>query len=444
MMRRIIGKRHLGVVAAFMALATAAGCAGGTAGTATTETVETVETVEATGGEAAAPTELTEPVTISFLSWATEAVMRPLVDKFEEQNPNITVEFSWAPPVTEYIQALQTRMSAGNPPTVFMMAAENRTQLMQSGAVIDLTDQPFMANISEASKKAYSDDSGIYAVATNSWGGGILYNVDLLNEAGCTVPFPTWDDFVDCAHKLEALGVTPYLDSISEIPVMVSAMLGRRNVELGGNMDEQIFNDHTLTFEEAWTPVLERYQSLVDEGILSSASAGLSNDQVIQEFQAGRVAMMSTGSWQPGSIRSAAPDLNFSFTAVPGTNPGEGYWGGAVGPGYAISSAANDQERAAALRFVEFLQSPEAVEHDNLTQGSITTTLDYEPIVDDSLTELAADVRANNFYLPMVSWPRAQDILQTTATANLQRMVTGAITPQEAAASLDAELARVG
>ncbi|MDR3107762.1 MAG: ABC transporter substrate-binding protein, partial [Bifidobacteriaceae bacterium] len=39
--------------------------------------------------------------TISFLSWDGEEVMGPLVKAFEDANPDIKVEFSWAPPVME-------------------------------------------------------------------------------------------------------------------------------------------------------------------------------------------------------------------------------------------------------------------------------------------------------------------------------------------------------
>lgn len=379
--------------------------------------------------------------TVSYLSWDSEQLMRPLIDDFEAQHPDIEIEFSWAPPVAEYIQTLQTRVSAGTAPDVFIITAENRTQIMEAGAAADLAGEPFMSNIADTAKATYTKDGAVYGMATNSWGGGIVYNEELLQEAGITAPFDTWEEFVDACHTLKDSGVKPYLDSIDSVPVLLSAMLGQENVRAGGKMDEEIF-DGTSSFADTWTEPLTRYQGLVDDGILDQSAVALAGDQVVQEFAAGRVAMISTGSWTPGTIRDAAPDLRFRFIAVPGMSEGDGYWAGAVSPGFAISSESENKD--AALAFLEFMQSAKTLKAYNEATGVITTTKDFTPRVDDSLTDMSEAVRAGDFYLPMSSWPRAQDALQTQATALLQQMVQGSITPEQVASGMDDELAKQG
>lgn len=378
--------------------------------------------------------------TIGFLSWDGEETMGPIIDAFEAANPDVKVEFSWAPPVTEYIQTLQTRLNAGTAPDVFIITAENRTQLMDNELVTDITDEPFMSNIADAAKVPYTKDGRVFGMATSSWGGGILYNADLLDQVGFDGSLDSWQELLDLCQKLKDAGIAPYLDSVAEIPNAVSALVGIVDAGMDREMDAKIFSGES-SFAETWTEPLTLYQQLVDNGYMDKGGVALTGDQVLQEFEAGRVAMMSTGSWTPGGIRAAAPDLNFRFMAVPNA-AGDTGWSGAVSPGLAINIASEKKE--AALKFLEFMQSAGTVEMYNAATGSITTTKDFEPTVDDSLVDLADGVRAGDFYLPMSSWPNNQDVLQTEATALLQQMVQGSITPEQAAAGLDTKLASLG
>jgi len=98
----------------------------------------------------------------------------------------------------------------------------------------------------------------------------------------------------------------------------------------------------------------------------------------------------------------------------------------------------------AALTFLDFIQSKTAVEMYNKETGSITTTKDFTPVVDASLSDLADGVRAGDFYLPMSSWERDQDALLTEATALIQQLVQGSISAADVAAGMDKKLASLG
>lgn len=379
--------------------------------------------------------------TISFLSWDNEQTMKPLIDKFQEENPGVTVDFSYAPPVPEYIQTLQTRLNAGTAPDVFIITAENRIQLMDNNLVTDITNESFMSNIADAAKVPYTKDGKVYGMATSSWGGGILYNKKLLSQVGFNdTQFASWDDFMAACQKLKDAGITPYLDAIDSVPVLLDGLLGQVNATAGGAMDEAIFSGQS-SFAATWTEPLKLYDQLIQKGYMDKGAVALTDDQVLQEFEAGRVAMISTGSWTPAGIRSAAPDLDFSFMAVPTQSANQTYWGGAVSPGYAINI--KTEHKDAALKFLDFLQSTEAVQMYNQETGSIMTTKDFQPTVDGSLTALAQGVRDGDFYLPMSYWPKGSDQLQTEATALLQQMVQGSLTPDQVAAGMDKKLSEL-
>jgi raffinose/stachyose/melibiose transport system substrate-binding protein len=394
----------------------------------------TAMTVPACGGGGGSD----DGVTLSLLSWDGEEVMAPVLEAFEEAHPNIHVEASYSPPVAEYIQALQTRVLSGTAPDVFLIAAENKTNLINGEHVLDLAGEDFLANVPEFNQQTYGADGAVYGLSLSSWGGGVMYNEDLLAQVGADAPPETWDEFLDLCGELKDAGITPYLEAVDGMPTVLAAFLGAYDASIDHTMDDEIFGGEA-TFEEHWTPLLEQYQRLYDEGLVTSDTVGLTGDQVQSEFANGRVAMMIAGPWNVPPLREAAPDLNFQMVPVPAVDGGEPYLAGAASPGYAINP--DSENIQAAKTFLSFLASPEGVEVMQEANGAITVTTDFEPPLDEALAPVVEDVRAGNVYLPQIAWQRAEDVLNVEAVAQIQRMVQGEISPREVARALDDKLA---
>lgn len=375
--------------------------------------------------------------TVSFLSWDTQETMQPLIDQFEKENPSLTVNASYAPPVTDYVQKLQTQLGSNTGPDVFIITAENKHQLMDGGFAKDLSGEPWISNISDAAKQTYSTDGKVYGAAIASWGGGILINKDMLAKVGYTSAPKTWSEFIDLGTKLKDSGVTAFYEASDGIPVTLSALLGVENASMDATMDQQIWDGKT-SFADTWTTPLTTWNELFEKGIEPRSAAGLTGDQVLQAFEQGQVAMIGTGSWALGGIKKAAPSLNLEYLAVP--NPqGELYWCGAVSPGYAINAKAKNP--SGAEKFVEFLQSKEGVELYQKETQSITTTKDFTPPLDASLSEMAPAVRDGKIYLPAVNWPSHADVMTSESVALLQQTISGKITPAQFAKGMDDKLA---
>ncbi|TDC72423.1 ABC transporter substrate-binding protein [Streptomyces hainanensis] len=376
--------------------------------------------------------------TLSLLSWNGEQVMTPVIEAFEEAHPDIDVEASYSPPVAEYIQSLQTRVLSGTAPDVFLIAAENKTNLIEGGHVLDLAGEEFLANVPEFNQRTYGADGAVHGLSLSSWGGGILYNEDLLADVGAEAPPETWEEFLDLCATLQDAGITPYLEPVDAMPGVLAAFLGAYDAANGNTMDDEIFAG-TSTFEEHWTPLLEQYYRLYDEGLVTRDTVGITADQVQSEFANGRVAMITAGPWTVPPLRDSAPDLNFRMAPVPGVAGGEPYLSGAASPGYAINPDSENIE--AARTFLSFLASPEGIAVLQEAEGSITVTSDFDPPLDEALDPIVDDVRAGNLYLPQISWQRAEDVLNIEAVAQIQRMVQGEISPREVAQALDRKLA---
>jgi ABC-type glycerol-3-phosphate transport system substrate-binding protein len=378
--------------------------------------------------------------TLTFLSWTGEEQMKPILEAFHEANPDITVKASYAPPVAEYIQTLQTRVLSGTAPDVFMVAAENKTSLIDGGHVVDLTDEPFLEKIPDFNKETYGRDGRVYGMSVSSWAAGYLYNEELLAEVGYDSVPETWDEFLVMCEKLEAAGITPFLESVDQMPTTVSAWIGAKSSEMEPPLDELIFSGES-TFEEQWTPALEEYNRLFTEGIVAKDVVGLDGDMVRDEFANGRVAVINAGPWVINAIREASPDLQFRFAPVPALPDGKPFQAGAATPGYAINSKASEEKQAMAKKFLEFLASPEGVAVFEEQTNDVTVTSDHEPTPDPAFEPLAAAIREGQLYLPMISWQRSEDVLNVEAVAQIQRMIAGQVDPAGVAKALDAKLA---
>lgn len=391
----------------------------------------------ALAGCSAGPTD--DRTVLTFFSWSNEEVMQPVIDAFEEENPAIRIEFSTAPPVAEYISTLQNRLGSGTAADVFVIAAENKTNLIEGGFVTDLTDEPFMDVASEFNTATYAGPDGeAYGLSLSSWASGIVYNRDLLAEHGVT-EFPTeWNDFVDLLQTLKDAGVVPFLESWQGFPTSLGSSVGLENDAQGGTMDAAIFAGEQ-TFEDTWTAPLTPWDELLEQGLLSPDMVGLTGDQVRDEFVGGRVAMITTGPWDVATIREANPDLDFTFAGVP-QEAGEPFFTGAASPGYAINSKAKEPE--AAKTFLSFLSSEEGVRIFQEQTNDMTTTSNYTPTIDESLEVPFQALLEGKFYLPMISWPRYQDALYTDLVAQIQLMAQGQATPSDVGAALDARLAQ--
>ncbi|SHG54169.1 raffinose/stachyose/melibiose transport system substrate-binding protein [Kaistia soli DSM 19436] len=391
------------------------------------------------GSLLAAVPAVAEPTHLSFFSWDNEQVMKPVIAAFEEANPDIRIDFSNAPPVNEYVQTLQTRLLSNTAADVFIIAAENKNALIDGGFVKDLSGYDFIKTMNPQNRAAYGADGKAYGLSLASWGGGILYNKALTDKVGMTEPPKSWDEFLALAKKLKDAGITPYYDGVQSGNLMpLYALIGLAFSKEGGNVDQKIFSGQT-SFEKEWTGPLSLYAKLYDDGLISRDVLGLSDDQIVNEFATSKVAMMGAGPWNLPAIRGINPQIEMNFMAVPGPVSGESFLSGAPSPGYAINSATEHLQQAEA--FLTFLASPEAVKLYHKSSGAITTTADYKPDLDPALAAIYAGIEASRIYLPMTSWPRAQDALHTEMVAQIQNMVAGGIKPADVGKALDAKLA---
>ena len=154
-----------------------------------------------------------EPVTLTYYTDdtnVTAAPMQGLIDASTALHPNVTIEIETHPGGSEGDNLVKTRLATGDMSDMFYYNSGSLLQALDpSDTLVDLSAEPFIANIQESYLPTVSANGGIFGVPTEgTLGGGILYNERIYSELGLEVPL-TWADFAANNEAIKAAGIAP-------------------------------------------------------------------------------------------------------------------------------------------------------------------------------------------------------------------------------------------
>ena len=374
--------------------------------------------------------------TLTILSWYDENLSAPVIDGFKAKYPNVKVDYTYAPPVADYVEKLATLLYAGTAPDVFYQTLENREALTEGGYCMDLSGESYMQDgtIPDAVKEMFDN-----CAAIDCWVGGILYNKDIFEACGITEEPQTWDEFLNICQILQDNGYVPLMDNCQDSAAnLIAPLFGAETKAKDPDFTKKIFAGEA-TFAEGWTKPFQMFAELVEKGYLTADMIGISSDDVVTQFAIEQVAMIVTGSWTLNTIDQINPDLNFEIMGVPGTE--NVYYCGCINVGPCVNTAAKEPEIAKA--FIEYCVSPEGLEAQYKAYNGFTIATGFTPDIRPEVKDAVAAVQRGEFHIPMSEWISYTESLRLTFLAGMQNVLVGAATPEEAAASLDAKLAEV-
>lgn len=257
--------------------------------------------------------------------------------------------------------------------------------------VYDFADQGSISNLTELMENAGYDDSQLldqiqfegntYMIPVVNFGYPLYVNLDILEEAGVTEMPTTWSEFLDaCALIEENTDAAAFC-----IPLSTEAPNGIQNQFMtwlwasGGSMmteDGQPNLEGNTQLEE----VTDFIKQLYDNGYLSDGVAAMEEQDMVNEFENGRLAFMVDGISHLTTISTEAPDINFDFIQMPVQDGYEGQSGMDVA-NWGIGIASNCEHQEEAWQFVEYLMSPEVnaqlAEAANAFPGNANAEPDY-------------------------------------------------------------------
>lgn len=306
-----------------------------------------------------------EPIVLDFPSWqvtepGTSDWWMALIEEFEQQNPDIRIEFQHEP-YSGYNQKMLTRMAGGNPPDIFHSPASALPIYVTEGFLAPLdsylegtdikeTWNPFQATTCEL-------EGQTYCLLVLAQGHVLGYNAAMFEAAGIEGPPTNAEELLAAAEALtiqDASGVTvQYGFAFPTVPHsgvfhVATGFLFEYDPEV-----EWVNPDGSIP-RDAITFALETMSQLVDIG---AVPLGIDNNAKRQFFMEGRAAMMTEGPFIEGYIAEANPDVRPHLRVAPLPHDGPSHGGASNVLG--IPSGIAPERQEAAWRFLELLSSPE-------------------------------------------------------------------------------------
>lgn len=327
--------------------------------------------VEDNGGNKETPgknddTSKKDPLVIEFYQQKGEEGpqkgYQALIDKFNEENPDIKVEMNTVPdPVT----VLTSRISSGDIPVMFS-DFPTQMQFKQKVAnefVQDLSEQEFLKNVNESSlEMTKQPDGGYYALPYTRNYIGVYYNIDMFEEHGVEIP-KTWDEFIAVCEKFEAAGITA-IGLAAKDPGRVGHFFQPATVAFSTNgveiIEAVVRGEEKLEGNAEFTEILNKMLTLFKHS--NDDALALSDVACYENFANGQYAMTITGSYARGTIQSINSELNVGIFPLPNETEETTTTLSGIDSAICVSAKATDEEKAAAYRFLEFLSRPESAE----------------------------------------------------------------------------------
>ncbi|RED85454.1 MULTISPECIES: ABC transporter substrate-binding protein [Cohnella] len=317
-------------------------------------------------------------------------VVNELIQKFQESNPNILVEQNNVPN-PENVWTM--RVSTDDAPAVFTHYPHNSVfqKMAKEGQVVDLTNDPLMANVQPAIAELSKIDGKNYLVPVGLATLGVYYNKDLFESNNIALPTTTAELYA-AAEKLQAAGITPFYFHDKEyngIRQEVVFKMGQTLPDIEQFLDDVMNGKAHITDNAAFKPFAQSLLDIRQYG--QKDMMGTSYDDALRDFATGKTAMWFTGIWAIQEIAKSNPDLNFAMFPFPTENAAD--LKTQVSVDTAIGIPTRGKNQAEAKKFIEFMTTKESVEKYLATAGYPSGIKDVQSGREEitSLTQLIND-----------------------------------------------------
>ena len=120
----------------------------------------------------------------------TQTRVKALTEAYTALHPNVTFELETLPGGTEGDNLVKTRLATGEMTDIFWYNSGSLLQALNpEQSLVDLSGEPFIANLDESFLPTVSAGDAIFGVPyETAMGGGILYNKKIFEENGLSVP----------------------------------------------------------------------------------------------------------------------------------------------------------------------------------------------------------------------------------------------------------------
>lgn len=245
---------------------------------------------------AAIPAQAQDTVTLEFVNWigaeeATADDMEAMIADFEARHPNIKID-SQPVPYNQSLETLLTRSLGGDAPDVSMVHVTWVAPLNDAGVLTPLQDLiPNQDDYVAGILNAMTINGDMMAVPWAPSPIAMYANMELLEQAGYSEPPATWDEMIEMAYAVAALGTTAEGGQIYGLGISSQPLVGAGYFLLpfiwahGGEFQDEAGN---IVLDSPETvAAFTQIQQLFNDGVSPS---GIEIRDLRELFAQGRVA----------------------------------------------------------------------------------------------------------------------------------------------------------
>jgi raffinose/stachyose/melibiose transport system substrate-binding protein len=372
-----------------------------------------------------------------------KAALDELIPKFEDANPGIKVEVTYAE-VDSMISTLRTQLSAGTAADVFSAWPGNGTpgsmeNLVPGGFLMDLSDLAFSKNIPSGFDSVTEVDGKRYILPMSTGAIGAIYNVKAVEDAGAKVP-TTWNEVLDFCDAAKAAGKTAFAlgaQTLWNTQLIDYALTPTLVYGPNPNFDKDQAAGKESFSDSGWKDALEKNVEMLNRGCFQADPLGTPYEGATALVASGDAFAMVSVTSTFAAIGATAPEgTELSMFALPATNNAADTWmpAGASG-GYGANAKAKNP--VAAKKFMEFLGSDATMAEYAKISGqlpAIPTDLFEVPA---SLQVVVDHVKAGTIH-PYIDqlWPNAK--VQAAHFDAVQKVLGGTASISDVLKEMDA------
>jgi multiple sugar transport system substrate-binding protein len=293
-------------------------------------------------------------VTLDFWSWAPNT--QQLVDVWNEEHPEIQVNYTDAGGGRDSSAKLLTARRAGNGPDVAAVEYTTLPSLIVADVPLDITD--YVSGVTDAYTEGTLEqvtfDGHVFALPQDVGPMAMVYRSDLFEQWGIPVP-TTWQEFADAAAAVRAADPEAYIAALPGDQMGfyagVATQAGSKWWELDGDTWSVGIAD------EASLEVADFFQGLAEQDLISTEP--ILTPEWNAKANTGKILSWPSALWAPGVIEGVAPDTvgKWSMAPLPQWEAGDTAVAYQGGSGVMVTKDAEDPDAAA--EFVKWLNASE-------------------------------------------------------------------------------------
>lgn len=344
----------------------------------------------------------------------------------------------------DYKTKIKAAMSAGEglPDIFFTWSMSFLGDFVEAGRVYCLDDvlPEYKEELTDSMLANTTYDGKHYGVPLTMNVVTLFANMDLLKQAGWEKAPESYDELIKCCDDLLAAGIVPFgvagkeLWCLSEYvePILVKT--------IGAEALQEIYQTGKWN-QEGVVKAMQLFVDLTKKGYFDPNAPALGNEEVKQNFLAGKTAFYQNGSWNCGEVAAAGENfVAIPFPVIDAEHSTLYQMVGGPNDTLAVTATAKNPEVCAKIAFD--MGRTIAREGNLIGSGLPAWAVTYDASSVNRVSATVASWVANNE--PLVLF--GDNILPADAANTyldyIAQIYAGDITPEQFAEGLEAELAK--